>query len=322
MTSMRTAITDLLGIEHPIVQGGMQWVSTAELVAAVSNAGGLGVLGALTQPTPDDLRAEIARTRELTDKPFGVNLTFLPARTPPPYAEYVAAIISSGVRVVETAGATPGEAVEALKAAGVTVIHKCTSVRHARTAQRLGVDVVTIDGFECAGHPGEDDIGGLVLVPAAVAALDVPVIACGGLADGRGLAAARALGAQGVSMGTRFVATAEAPVHGDVKQQIVDGDERGTRLVLRELRNTTRIADNSVAREAADVLAGGGSFDDVAHLVAGSRGRVVLETGDTEAGVWTVGQSMGLIHDVPTCGELVQRIVTEAEEILRGLAAR
>ncbi|MGC5616198.1 NAD(P)H-dependent flavin oxidoreductase [Georgenia sp. Z1491] len=317
---MRTAITDLLGIEHPVVQGGMQWVSVAELTAAVSNAGGLGILGALTQQTPDDLRAEIARTRELTDKPFGVNLTFLPAMTPPPYAEYVRAIIESGVRIVETAGANPGEAAAALKEAGVTLIHKCTSVRHARSAQRFGADVITIDGFECAGHPGEDDVGGLVLVPAAVAALDVPVIACGGIADGRGLAAARALGAAGVSMGTRFVATAESRVHARIKQAIVDGTETGTRLALRELRNTTRIADNSVAREAAEVLAGGGSFDDVAHLVAGSRGRVVLDTGDTEAGVWTVGQSMGLIHDVPTCGDLVPRIVAEAEQILRTIA--
>ncbi|MGC5626760.1 NAD(P)H-dependent flavin oxidoreductase [Georgenia sp. Z1344] len=317
---MRTAITDLLGIEHPVVQGGMQWVSVAELTAAVSNAGGLGVLGALTQPTPEDLRAEIARTRELTDKPFGVNLTFLPAMTPPPYAEYVKVIIESGVRIVETAGANPGEAAAAFKAAGITLIHKCTSVRHALSAQRFGADVITIDGFECAGHPGEDDVGGLVLVPSAVAALDVPVLACGGIADGRGLAAARALGAVGVSMGTRFVATAESRVHDGIKQAIVDGTETGTRLVLRELRNTSRIADNSVAREAAEILAGGGSFEDVAHLVSGARGRGALESGDPEAGVWTAGQSMGLIHDVPTCGELVPRIVAEAEEILAGLA--
>ena len=318
---MRTAITDMLGIEHPVIQGGMHWVATAPLAAAVSEAGGLGIISALTQQTPDALVEEIARARELTDKPFGVNLTFLPAITPPPYEKYVEAIIDSGVRIVETAGAKPTEAVAAFKAAGVTVIHKCTSVRHARSAEAIGVDAVTIDGFECAGHPGEDDVGGLVLIPAAARALGVPVIACGGIADGRGLAAALALGAEGIAMGTRFLVTTESRVHDDVKRAIVAGSETDTRLVLRELKNSSRVVDNAVARQTAEVLASGAEFSEVAHLVSGKRGRTVWETGDTEAGIWTAGQSMGLIDDIPTCGELVPRIVAEADAAIGRLAA-
>lgn len=319
---MRTRVTELLGIEAPIVQGGMQWVATAELAAAVSNAGGLGILSALTQPTPEALAKEIARCRTMTDKPFGVNLTVLPAIDPPPYAEYREAIVDEGVTIVETAGANPAEHVAALKQHGVTVIHKCTAVRHALKAQSLGVDVVSIDGFECAGHPGEDDIPGLVLLPAATERLDIPVLASGGFADGRGLAAALVLGAEGISMGTRFMATAESPIHDAVKQRIVAATERDTELLFRPLRNTSRVASNAVSREVVSALAAGGAFEDVRELVAGARGRRVYELGDPEYGVWTVGMVQGLIHDVPACADLIGRITSDASRILRSQADR
>ncbi|MBQ0924210.1 NAD(P)H-dependent flavin oxidoreductase [Saccharopolyspora endophytica] len=314
---LRTRFTEEFGVEHPIVQGGMQWVGRAELVAAVANAGALGMITALTQPTPEDLVKEIARCRDLTDKPFGVNLTILPAITPPPYAEYRQAIIESGVTIVETAGSNPAEQVAAFKPAGVKVLHKCTSVRHALKAQQLGVDGVSIDGFECAGHPGEDDIPGLVLIPRAADELTIPIIASGGFADARGLVAALALGADGVNMGTRFMCTQESPIHDDVKKRITEAGERDTELIFRPLRNTARVASNSVSREVVAKLDDGGAFEDVRELVAGARGRQVYEEGDTELGIWSVGMVQGLINDVPTVGGLVDRIVSEAGELIR-----
>lgn len=313
---MRTRFCDVFGVDYPIVQGGMQWVGRAELVAAVANAGALGFLTALTQPTPEDLAEEIARCRELTDKPFGVNLTFLPSVTPPPYAAYRDVIIDSGVTVVETAGANPRDHLPALKAAGIRVLHKCTSVRHAVTAEQLGVDGISIDGFECAGHPGEDDIPGLVLIPAAAQRITIPMIASGGFADGRGLVAALALGADGINMGTRFLCTVEAPVHRNVKERLVAASERDTDLIFRPLRNTSRVARNGVSRTVVAMLAGGASFADVRDLVVGTRGRRVFETGDLDAGVWTAGMVQGLIRDIPTVADLVQRTIVEAEEIV------
>lgn len=314
---IRTRITELLGIEAPVVQGGMMWVGRAELAAAVSNAGGLGTLTALTQPTPDDLRREIERCRALTDKPFAVNLTILPSVTPPPYAEYRAAIIDSGVRIVETAGSKPQEHVEALKAEGITVIHKCTSVRHALSAQTMGVDVISIDGFECAGHPGEDDVPGLILIPAAADQLSIPMIASGGFGDGRGLAAALALGADGINMGTRFCATKEAPIHENVKQFIVGNDERATNLIFRRFKNTGRVARNSISDEVVRIsLQPDAEFKDIQPLVAGARGRAALESGDIEGGLIWAGQVQGLIHDIPDCKTLIGRIVDEAETII------
>lgn len=313
---LRTRFTEEFGVEHPIVQGGMQWVGRAELVAAVANAGALGMITALTQPTPEDLVKEIARCRDLTDKPFGVNLTILPAITPPPYAEYRQAIIESGVTIVETAGSNPADQVAAFKPAGVKVLHKCTSVRHALKAQQLGVDGVSIDGFECAGHPGEDDIPGLVLIPRAADELTIPIIASGGFADARGLVAALALGADGVNMGTRFMCTQESPIHDDVKKRITEAGERDTELIFRPLRNTARVASNSVSREVVAKLDDGGAFEDVRELVAGARGRQVYEQGDTELGIWSVGMVQGLINDVPTVGDLVDRIVSEAGELI------
>ncbi|OLM26947.1 Enoyl-[acyl-carrier-protein] reductase [FMN] [Pseudonocardia sp. Ae706_Ps2] len=318
--SLRTSFTETFGVEHPVVQGGMQWVGRAELVAAVAEAGGLGFLTALTQPTPEALAAEIARTRELTDRPFGVNLTILPSIDPPLYDEYRRVIVESGVPVVETAGSNPEPHLPLFHEHGVKVLHKCTSVRHAVKAERIGVDGVSIDGFECAGHPGEDDVPGLVLIPAATARLRIPVVASGGFADGRGLAAALALGAGGVNMGTRFLCTREAPIHDRIKQAIVDGDERGTELVFRTLRNTARVARNAVSTEVVRILDDGGSFDDVRDLVAGTRGRRVFEEGDPDAGIWTVGQCQGLIHDIPAVGELIPRIVAEAEAVLGRLS--
>lgn len=323
---IKTRFTETFGVAHPIVQGGMQWVGRAELVAAVANAGALGMITALTQPTPEDLAKEIARTREMTDQPFGVNLTILPAITPPPYAEYRQAIIEGGVTIVETAGNLPAEHVEALKPAGVKIIHKCTSIRHALKAQSLGVDAVSIDGFECAGHPGEDDVAGLVLIPRAADELSIPFIASGGFGDARGLVAALALGADGINMGSRFMATAEAPIHDEVKQAIVDGSELDTELIFRPLRNTTRVASNHVSREVVARLNEGAAFEEVRHLVAGQRGKGVYETGDLDAGIWSIGQVQGLIDDVPTVAELVERIVGGAADIiedrLSGLVAR
>lgn len=314
--TLTTRFTTAFGVEHPIMQGGMQWVGRAELVAAVANAGALGCITALTQPTPEDLVAEIARCRELTDKPFGVNLTILPSITPPPYEEYRAAIVEAGVRIVETAGSNPREHVEHFKAAGVKVIHKATSVRHALKAESLGVDAVSVDGFECAGHPGEDDVPGLVLLPAAASRLTVPIVASGGIADARGLVAALALGADAVNMGTRFMCTAESPIHDRIKAQIVANDERSTVLLFRSLRNTARVARNAVAEEVVQILADGGTFDDVRDRVAGARGARVYETGDPEAGIWWAGQVQGLIDDIPAVAELLDRIIAEAETLI------
>jgi NAD(P)H-dependent flavin oxidoreductase YrpB (nitropropane dioxygenase family) len=315
---IRTRLTEMFGITHPIVQGGMQWVARAELVAAVANAGGLGFLSALSQPTPEALSLEIARTREFTDRPFGVNLTILPSVNPPPYAEYRQAIIECGVKIVETAGYKPKEHVDDLKAHGVKVIHKCTAVRHALSAERLGVDAVSIDGFECAGHPGEDDIPGLILLPVSADKIKIPILASGGFGDARGLVAALALGADGINMGTRFCATREAPIHNNVKKLLVANDERSTNLIFRKLRNTARVGKNTISDEVVAILDRPEStFDDVAALVRGSRGREVLETGDLSAGIYWAGQVQGLIHDIPSVSELIQRIVREATAIIQ-----
>lgn len=316
--SIVTKFTEAFGVEHPIAQGGMQWVGRAELVAAVANAGALGFLTALTQPTPADLAREIDKTRELTDKPFGVNLTILPSINPPPYDEYRQVIVDAGIKIVETAGSNPAPHLPMFHDNGIKVLHKCTSVRHAVKAQSLGVDGISIDGFECAGHPGEDDIPGLVLIPAAAKEIEIPMVASGGFADARGLVAALALGADGINMGTRFMCTVESCIHDNVKQAIVDGTERDTELIFRTLHNTARVASNTVSREVVDILNQGGQFDAVQDLVAGSRGRKVFDDGDLEAGIWSVGTVMGLIHDVPTCGDLVSRIVSEAEQIITG----
>lgn len=319
--ALKTKFTETFGIEHPIAQGGMQWVGRAELVAAVANAGALGFLTALTQPTPADLAREIDRTREMTDKPFGVNLTILPAITPPPYDEYRQVIVDAGIKIVETAGSNPAPHLPMFHDNGIKVLHKCTSVRHAIKAQSLGVDGISIDGFECAGHPGEDDVPGLVLIPAASKEIEIPMIASGGFGDARGLVAALALGADGVNMGTRFMCTVESPIHQNIKQAIVDGNELGTELIFRSLHNTARVASNAVSREVVEILKNGGQFGDVMGLVAGARGRKVFEDGDVDAGIWTVGTVMGLINDIPTCGELVGRMVREAEELITGRLA-
>lgn len=318
---MNNKLTRLLGIRYPIVQGGMQWVGRAPLAAAVSNAGGLGMLSALTQPTPDDLGIEIDRCRALTDHPFGVNVTMLRTVTPPPYDQIFDTIIGRKVPVVETAGNVPVEVFDRLAGAGITIVHKCTSVRHALTAQKRGVHVVSIDGFECAGHPGEDDVPGMVLIPAAVAALDIPVIASGGIADGRGLAAALALGAQGVNMGTRFVATREAPVHERIKQALVSAKETDTRLMFRTLRNTARVLSNQISNEviALEARSGGCTFEDLRPLVAGARGRAALEAGGVDDGVIWAGQVVGLIDDIPGCAELLPRMMAQCRARLNEL---
>ncbi len=318
MSSIRTRVTEQLGIAYPIIQGGMQWVGVAELAAAVSNAGGLGILTALTQPTPEDLGREIARTRRMTDKPFGVNLTILPSIKPPPYADYVEAIVEGGVRIVETAGNSPKEFIARFKERGITIVHKCTTVRHALSAERNGVDMVSIDGLECAGHPGEDDVGGLVLIPAAARALKIPIIASGGIADGRGLAAALVLGAEGVNMGTRFCVTQEAPIHDNIKQALVRGSERDTALLFRTLRNTARVFRNAIADEvrAIEQRPGGCEFEDIRPLVAGARGRAALASGAVDDGVISAGQCIGLIDDVPSCAELIARMVADCRERL------
>jgi NADH:quinone reductase (non-electrogenic) len=315
---MKTRFTELCGIEHPIMMGGMMWVGRAGLAAAVSDAGGLGTITALTQPTPEDLVKEIARARELTDKPFAVNLTLLPSMRDTPYAEYRRAIIESGVKIVETAGHKPQEHVDDLRAHGIIVIHKCTAVRHALSAERMGVDAISIDGFECAGHPGEDDISGLVLIPATVSRVSIPVIASGGFGDGRGLVAALALGAEGINMGTRFCATVEAPIHDNCKQAMVANSELSTNLIFRSLHNTARVAKTPLSDEVVRILAQpDAKFEDVAHLVRGTNGRTLLETGDLSAGLFWGGQVQGLIDDVPTAGELVSRIMQEAHGIIR-----
>ncbi|MFE1593004.1 NAD(P)H-dependent flavin oxidoreductase [Nocardia sp. NPDC058705] len=318
---LRTRFTEAFGVEHPIVQGGMMWVGRAELAAAVSQAGGLGIITGLTQPTPQALREEIARTRDLTDKPFGVNLTILPSISPPPYAEYRQAIIDSRAPIVEIAGANPATHLPFLKDAGIKVLHKCTSVKHALKAQQVGVDAVSIDGFECAGHPGENDTPGLVLIPAAARELEIPMLASGGIADARGLVAAMALGADGVNMGTRFLCTVESPIAQVVKERIVTNTELDTKLIFRTLRNTARVADNAVSRQVVEIERGGGTFEDVRELVAGARGRKVYEEGDLDAGIWSVGQCQGLIHDIPTCAELIETMVREAESLIAGRLA-
>lgn len=313
---IRTKFTEVFGVEAPIVQGGMQWVGVAELAAAVSNAGGLGILTALTQPTPEALSKEIARCREMTDRPFGVNLTILPTITPPPYEEYMQAAVEGGIKIMETAGSNPEPFLPTLQAAGVKVLHKCTSVRHAVKAQKVGVDGISIDGFECAGHPGEDDIPGLVLIPAAAAQITIPMIASGGFADGRGLVAALALGADGINMGTRFMCTAESPIHHKIKEQIVQNTELDTDLIFRQLRNTARVAKNVVSQEVVEILNDGGQFEQVKDLVAGARGKMVYELGDPDAGIWSAGTVQGLIHDIPSASDLVTRIVAEAEDLI------
>jgi nitronate monooxygenase len=296
----------------------MQWVGTAELAAAVSNAGGLGILTALTQETPEALAREIRRCRDLTDRPLGVNLTILPAVKPPPYAEYVAAIVENGIKVVETAGNSPKAFIDVFKANGVKVLHKCTTVRHALSAERNGVDIVSIDGFECAGHPGEYDVGGMVLIPIAVRALKIPVIASGGIGDGAGLAAALALGAEGINMGTRFCATKEAPLHDRIKQALVKAGEYETNLIFRTLHNTGRVLKTAVSDQvvAMEQRPGGCTFEDIRPLVSGQRGRVALETGDMDAGLVWAGQVVGLIDDVPSCEELINRMVAQCRERL------
>ncbi|MBO9650385.1 MAG: nitronate monooxygenase [Variovorax sp.] len=320
---MKNRITELLGIRYPIIQGGMQWVGRAEMAAAVSNAGGLGTLGALTQPTPEDLAREIERCRAMTDKPFGVNVTMLPTVNPPPYERIFDVIVEGGIRIVETAGNVPAAVFDRLRAAGIVIVHKCTSVRHALAAEKRGVHIVSIDGFECAGHPGEEDVPGLVLIPAAVSALNVPVIASGGIADGRGMAAALSLGAEGVNMGTRFVATREAPVHDNVKRALVKARENETRLIMRTLRNSSRVLLNPVSEEVLELehRPGGAAFEVLRPLVNGQRGRAALESGDTTNGVIWAGMVAGLIDDVPSCGELIERMVAQCRARLAAAAA-
>lgn len=316
---LKTRITDLFGIEHPVIQGGMQWVGYAELVSAVSNAGALGILTALTQPTPEDLAKEINRTRDMTDKPFGVNLTVLPTINPPPYEEYAQAIVGSGVKIVETAGRSPEPFMELFKEYDVKVIHKCTSVRHALKAQSVGVSAITIDGFECAGHPGEDDIPSLVLLPQAAEALDVPVAGCGGFSDAKSMVAALALGGEAIVMGTRFMATQEAGIHQNVKEKMTEADELSTNLMFRTMHNTARVFKNSISDQVVEIEStGSATFEDVKDLVAGQRGRVVFEEGDLEHGIWSAGISVARVKDVPTCKEMVARLVSEAEEIIDG----
>ena len=324
---LKTRFTDMFSVRHPIVQGGMQWVGTPALVAAVANSGALGLLTALIYPTPEALLEGIRECRELTDKPFGVNLTILPTLKPVPYADYRQAIIESGIKIVETAGSDPEEHFIDFKKHGIKVIHKCTSVRHALKAERLGIDCISIDGFECAGRPGDGDVPGLILIAATTAKLKAPVIASGGFADGRGLAAALALGAEGVSMGTRFMCTTEAPVHWNIKEQIVANDEQATDLILRTLGNPSRVARNAVSQEVLAIeRKGGATISDLRHLVSGLKGREVYTSGNPDAGIWSAGMVQGLINDIPSCAELVERIVADAESIIgsrmAGMVAR
>ncbi len=314
---MKTRFTEAFGIEHPIIQGGMQWVGRAELIAAVANAGALGCLTAFTQPSPEELVKEINRVRDLTDKPFAVNFTILPTLKPVPYAEYMDAIIQSGVKILETAGNSPKAFMPKLKEANIKVIHKCTSVRHAISAQKVGVDAISIDGFECAGHPGEDDTPGLILIPRAADQIDIPIIASGGFADGRGLAAAIALGADGINMGTRFMATKEAPIHQSIKEKIMGANELQTSLIFRSLRNTARMFTNDVSLKVIEMEAEGKTIQEIGPVASGQRGRLVYETGDENAGVWSAGMCIGLIDDIPSVDELVSRIVSDAEGLIK-----
>ncbi len=316
---MKTRITELFGIEHPIIQGGMHYVGFAEMAAAVSNAGGLGIITGLTQPTPEDLANEIARCHEMTDKPFGVNLTFLPGFANPPYAEYIEAIIAGNVRIVETAGRSPEQYMEAMKQAGIKVIHKCTSVRHALKAERIGCDAISVDGFECGGHPGEDDIPNMILLPRAAEELTVPFVASGGMGNGKQLVAALALGADGINMGTRFIATEEAPVHQNVKDALVAASELDTTLIMRPLRNTERVLKNEAVerivakeKELGDDI----KINDIMDEVAGVYPKIMSE-GTMDAGAWSCGMVAGLIHDVPSCQDLVDQIMGEANDIIK-----
>ena len=323
---MKTRITELLGIEHPIIQGGMHYVGFAELAAAVSNAGGLGIITGLTQQSAGDLANEIARCKDMTDKPFGVNLTFLPSLSAPDYPGYIKAVIEGGVTVVETAGRNPQEHLPAMKDAGIKIIHKCTSVRHSLKAQAIGCDAVSVDGFECGGHPGEDDIPNMILLPRAADELKIPFVASGGMADARSLVAALAMGAEGMNMGTRFIATQEAPVHRKVKEAIVAASELDTRLVMRPLRNTERVLNNLAAErllEKERTLGSELKFEDIIDEVAGVYPKIMLD-GEMEAGVWSCGMVAGLINDIPTCKELIDSIMSEADALinqrLRGMA--
>ena len=316
---MKTAITEMFGIQHPIIQGGMHYVGFAEMAAAVSNAGGLGIITGLTQGTPEKLADEIARCKDMTDKPFGVNLTFLPSLNPPDYPGLVKAIIEGGVKVVETAGRNPEQVLPHLKDAGIKVIHKCTSVRHSLKAQSIGCDAVSVDGFECGGHPGEDDIPNMILLPRAADELEIPFVASGGMADARSLVAALAMGAEGMNMGTRFIATKEAPVHDNVKQAILAASELDTRLVMRPLRNTERVMTNDAVEKLLEIEKEKGAdltFEDIYEQVAGVYPRIMAE-GDMDAGAWSCGMVAGLISDIPTCQELIDRIMSEAEAIIR-----
>ncbi|WP_379547073.1 NAD(P)H-dependent flavin oxidoreductase [Qipengyuania sp. DSG2-2] len=315
---MKTAITEMFGIQHPIIQGGMHFVGFAEMAAAVSNAGGLGIITGLTQGTPEKLANEIAKCRDMTDKPFGVNLTFLPSLTPPDYPGLVKAIIDGGVKVVETAGRNPQEVLPALKGAGIKVIHKCTSVRHSLKAQDIGCDAVSVDGFECGGHPGEDDVPNFILLPRAADELDIPFVSSGGMADGRSLVASLAMGAEGMNMGTRFIATQEAPVHENVKKAIVAASELDTRLVMRPLRNTERVMTNEAVErllEKEKRLGDDLKFEDIIDEVAGVYPKIMMD-GDMDKGAWSCGMVAGLINDIPTCKELIDGIMSEADEIL------
>jgi len=321
--AIKTRVTEMLGIEHPIVQGGMMHVGYAELASAVSNAGGLGIITALTQPSPAALHAEIERCRAMTSKPFAVNVTVLPSVTPPDYKAYAQTIIDAGIRIVETAGTQEVRELWAMmKPHGITILHKCTAVRHALSAERAGCDIISIDGFECAGHPGEDDIPGLILIPAAADKVKIPMLASGGFGDGRGLVAALSLGAEGINMGTRFCATQEAPIHPNVKQKYLENDERGTNLIFRSLHNTARVGKNEVSDEVVRRLREpGATFDAVRELVSGKAGAELLKTGDLSKGIFWAGMIQGLIHDIPSCEELITRIVSEAEAIIRGRLA-
>ena len=312
----KTKITEMLGIKYPIIQGGMQWISRAELVSAVSNAGGLGILSALTFPSPEELAAEIKKTKSLTDKPFGVNLTILPTLRPINYDAYIDAISQGGVKIVETAGRSPEPYMERFKVEGIKVIHKCTAVRFAQTAQRVGCDVVSIDGFECAGHPGEEDMTSLILIPRTVDSVDIPVVASGGFGDGRGLVAALALGASAVNMGTRFLATQEAPAHPQLKEKLVQASERNTMLVQRSLRNTARVLRNAASEKVLDMEKRGATLEELAPLISGEKGLEVLETGEMDRGLVSFGQVVGLIHHIPTVKQLIEDIIHEAEEIM------
>ena len=316
---MKTKITELFDIEHPIIQGGMHYVGFAELAAAVSNAGGLGIITGLTQGTPEKLANEIAKCKDMTDKPFGVNLTFLPSLTPPDYPGLIKVIIEGGVKIVETAGRSPAEYMPALKDAGIKVIHKCTSVRHSLKAQSVGCDAISVDGFECGGHPGEDDIPNFILLPRAADELEIPFVASGGMADARSLVAAMALGAEGMNMGTRFIATEEAPVHENVKKAIVNASELDTRLIMRSLTNTERVLANPAVdrlMEKEKALGDKLTFSDIVDEVAGVYPTIMMD-GDMDAGAWSCGMVAGLVYDIPSVKELINRIVNEAEEIIQ-----